>query len=147
MIELTNLSPENVEACLTLSVEGWQQKYVHPVSDSIARAYVEPETRIPLVITENLRAVGFLFFHLYPTTSHIVLEELFVDSQFQQQGFGTAAVRAFLSYVESFPEYERVITWVDIGNPAGRKTLENAGFMRGSVDLEQRKNEMVYVIR
>lgn len=147
MITLKNISLENIQDSLALKTEAWQEKYTSPVATCIARAYVEPEKLIPLAIVNGDQAVGFLQFRLLAEKAVIILENFMVDYQHQTQGYGTAGLRSFVDYAENFHPYERIYCVVDMGNATARNVLEKAGFMRGTVDLENKKIEMVYIIR
>lgn len=147
MIELKNITYQDIDSCLLLSTEPWQEKYAAPVAVSLAHAYVSPDQLIPLVIYEEEVAVGFLLFRLHSTTKNILLQEYFIDRCYQSQGVGTAALRTFVKYAEQIEPFETLYCIVAIGNTWARNTLERAGFMRGAVHLNERTIEMIYILR
>ena len=50
MITIRNLSIDNIEAALALSVDDWQRKYVRPNAEMIALAYVGPQELFPIAL-------------------------------------------------------------------------------------------------
>lgn len=147
MIELKNITQKDIDTCLSLSVAPWQEKYATSVATSLARAYVNPDHFIPLVIHLDKVPIGFLLFHLHPKTHNILLQEFFIDRHFQSKGYGTDALRKFVKYVEQIEPFQVLYTITPIGNTWAKHTLEYAGFMRGAVDIENRAIEMVYILR
>lgn len=147
MLSLINLSAENINDCLHLRVDSWQTNHVRPVAESIARAYVEPEQLIPLLITWDEKPVGFLQFRIYEAEKYLLLNQFLIDTLHQSKGYAVQALRQFTAYAETLEPFERIYCKIDIGNQRGRNVLENAGFMRGHVDIQNKKNEWVYIIR
>lgn len=147
MIELKNITQKDMDICLSLSVASWQEKYAAPVADSLARAYVNPDHLIPLIIHLDEVPIGFLLFHLHPKTDNILLQEFLIDRHFQSKGYGTDALRKFVKYAEQIEPFQTLYTITAIGNTWAKHTLEYAGFMRGAVDIEERAIEMVYILR
>lgn len=147
MVELINISKNEIDACLALSVHAWQEKYTRPIAENLARAYVEPETLIPLAITSFDKPIGFLLFRFEKEINTILLENFMIDSHFQEKGYGTEALRKFVILAENMQGYDRINGLIAIGNLNARKAFERAGFMRGAVDLESRLNEMIFILR
>lgn len=50
MITIRNLSIDNIEDALALSVDDWQRKYVRPNAEMIASAYVGPQELFPIAL-------------------------------------------------------------------------------------------------
>lgn len=147
MIELKNITQKDIDTCLSLSVEPWQEKYADSVADSLARAYVNPDHLIPLVIHLDEVPIGFLLFRLHPKTKNILLQEFLIDRHFQSKGYGTEAIKKFVEYAEQIESFQTLYHITAIGNTWAKHTLEYAGFMRGAVDVEERTIEMVFILR
>ena len=47
VVQLNNLTAENLQETLALQMEGWQAKNLPTIAEEIAMAYVDPENRIP----------------------------------------------------------------------------------------------------
>lgn len=54
------LTPDNVRAACDLRVKPGQEKFVAPVVESLAEAYVRPATAWPRLILDEDRVVGFV---------------------------------------------------------------------------------------
>lgn len=147
MVQLTNLTTENLQDTLALKMEGWQAANLSSISEEIAKAYVDPENRIPLVINANDKVVGFMVFAFLQSHDTVAVSYLMIDWQEQNKGYGTKALQQFIIYAEHLPGINKIRCVVKTGDLFGRKILESAGFMRGQTNLEQKENEMVFIIR
>ena len=61
MITIRNLSIDNIEDALALSVDDWQRKYVRPNAEMIALAYVGPQELFPIALYAGEELVGLAF--------------------------------------------------------------------------------------
>lgn len=147
MLNLNNLTEENIEAVLALRMDGWQADKFPSVAEEISRAYVAPTHRIPLVITFKEEVVGFMVFVLPPLGDTIDIVYFMISWQHQNKGYGVQALRLFTEYAESFTQIKLIRKVVSTGDLIGRKALESAGFMRKQTDLSKRETEMLYIIR
>ena len=62
VVQLNNLTAENLQETLALQMEGWQAKNLPTIAEEIAMAYVDPENRVPLALTVNDKVIGFMVF-------------------------------------------------------------------------------------
>lgn len=147
MLVLNNLTEQNIEAVLQLEMEGWQAGKYPAVAEEIARAYVAPDKRIPLVIAQEHKVIGFMVFEFSNQAGTINLPYFMIARQEQSKGFGSEALRLFIDYAESLDSYNYIRCCVGTGDLIGRKTLEAAGFMRRQTDLDKRESEMLFIIR
>ncbi|MGP6139977.1 MULTISPECIES: GNAT family N-acetyltransferase [unclassified Jeotgalibaca] len=147
MLKLTNLTEENLDAVLSLKMEAWQAGKLPTVAEEIAKAYVAPDIRIPLVINQREEVVGFMVFEFSKTGDSINLPYFMMAWQHQNKGFGTEALRRFIAYVDGLNHIQHIRCIIGTGDLIGRKTLESAGFMRGFTNIEKRENEMVFIVR
>lgn len=147
MIQLNNLTSENLQDTLALKIDAWQADNLSTISEEISKAYVEPEKRIPLVITVDDQVVGFMVFAFLQTHDTVAIPYFMIDWQKQNNGYGTKALRQFILYAENLLTINKIHCVINTGDLLGRKTLESAGFMRGKTNLEKKENEMVYIIR
>lgn len=147
MLKLSNLTKENLGAVLSLKMEGWQAGKLPTIAEEIAKAYVAPDKRIPLVIDHEEEVIGFMVFEFSDTGDTINLPYFMMAWQQQNKGFGTEALRRFIAYVEGLNHIQHIRCIIEIGDLIGRKTLESAGFMRGNTNIEKRENEMIFIVR
>ena len=147
VVQLNNLTAENLQETLALQMEGWQAKNLPTIAEEIALAYVDPENRVPLALTVNDKVIGFMVFSFLQMHDTVAIPYFMIDWQEQNKGYGTKALQEFIQYAENLPGINKIRCVVNTGDLFGRKTLESAGFVRGQTNLEEKENEMVYIIR
>ena len=146
MLDLTNISVENIKECLALELEQWQKNDVRPFANCLSYAYVEPEAIIPLAIVLDNKPIGFIVIKLDFENKTISLTDFMIDYRSQMKGFGTQALRELILFADSLNDFKRIEVFVTMGNGAAYHALEKVGFMRGTVDLGKRKNQLVYIL-
>lgn len=147
MITIGNLSKDNIEAALALSVDDWQRKYVRPNSEMIALAYVQPQQLFPVALYAEEELVGLAFVKKEQKAAIMTLEQVMIGQPFQSKSFGSESVREIVKWIETQFACTLLQASIQIGNQWGRETLENAGFMKRGTDLEKREIEMIYIVK
>lgn len=147
MITIRNLSIDNIEAALALSVDDWQRKYVRPNAEMIALAYVGPQELFPIALYAGEELVGLAFIKKEQKAAIMTLEQIMIGHPFQSKSFGSKSLREIAKWIETQFSCSLLQASVQIGNQWGRETLENAGFMKRATDLEKREIEMIYIIK
>ena len=147
MITIRNLSQDNIEAALALSVDDWQRKYVRTNAEMIALAYVQPQELFPVALYAEEELVGLAFVKKEQKTAIMTLEQIMIGQPFQSKSFGSESVREIAKWIETQFDCTLLQASIQIGNQWGRETLENAGFMKRSTDLEKREIEMIYITK
>ena len=147
MITIRNLSQDNIEAALALSVDDWQRKYVRTNAEMIALAYVQPQELFPVALYAEEALVGLAFVKKEQKTAIMTLEQIMIGQPFQSKSFGSESVREIAKWIETQFDCTLLQAPIQIGNQWGRETLENAGFMKRSTDLEKREIEMIYITK
>ncbi len=94
-LRLAELSVDNVSAAVKLRVAEGQERFVAPVAESIAEAYVNP-TAWPRVILDGDRVVGFVMANFDPDNEieafRAGIWRLHVAAEAQGRGVGRFAV-------------------------------------------------------
>ncbi|WP_319466550.1 hypothetical protein [uncultured Trichococcus sp.] len=147
MITIGNLSKDNIEAALALSVDDWQRKYVRPNSEMIALAYVQPQQLFPVALYAEEELVGLAFVKKEQKAAIMTLEQIMIGQPFQSKSFGSESIREIAKWIETQFESSLLQASIQIGNQWGRETLENAGFMKRGTDLDKREIEMIYIVK
>ena len=147
MIQIRNLSIDNIEAALALSVDDWQRKYVRPNAEMIALAYVEPQKLFPIALYADEEMIGLAFVKKEQKAAIMTLEQIMIGHSFQSKSFGSESLREIAKWIETQFSCSLLQASVQIGNQWGRGALENAGFMKRGTDLEKREIEMIYFIK
>lgn len=95
---LAELTPDNVAAACRISVKPEQQKFVAPVVESIAEAYVHYGTAWPRLIMDDDRVVGFVMGGFNPHSEVSAFRaniwRLNIAADEQGRGYGRFAVEA-----------------------------------------------------
>ncbi|CZR01076.1 GNAT family N-acetyltransferase [Trichococcus ilyis] len=147
MISIQNLSKENIEAALALSVDDWQRKYVRTNAEMIASAYVQPQELFPIALYAEEEMVGLAFVKKEKKAAIMTLEQVMIGQPFQSKGFGSESIREVVKWIETQFDCSLLQAFTQIGNQWGRAALENAGFMKRGTDLEKREIEMINIMK
>jgi len=147
MIQIRNLSQDNIEAALALSVDDWQRKYVRTNAEMIALAYVQPQELFPVALYAEEELVGLAFIKKEKKNAIMTLEQVMIGQPFQSKGFGSESIREIVKWIGTQFDCALLHASVQIGNQWGREALENAGFMKRSTDLEKREIEMINIMK
>lgn len=147
MITIRNLSQDNIEAALALSVDDWQRKHIRPNAEMIALAYVQPQEFFPVALYAEEELVGLAFVKKEQKAAIMTLEQFMIGQPFQSKSFGSESVREIAKWIETQFACTLLQASIQIGNQWGRATLENAGFMKRGTDLEKREIEMIYIMK
>lgn len=87
MITIRNLSQDNIEAALALSVDDWQRKYVRTNAEMIALAYVQPQELFPVALYAEEALVGLAFVKKEQKTAIMTLEQIMIGLPIQKFRF------------------------------------------------------------
>jgi len=97
-VRLAELIPDNIAAACALRVRPEQERFVAPVVESIAEAYVRPDTTWPRLILDGDRVVGFVMGSFDPDNQvdafHAGIWRLNIAAGEQGRGYGRFAVNA-----------------------------------------------------
>ncbi|QOC91572.1 GNAT family N-acetyltransferase [Micromonospora craniellae] len=127
-MRLVQITPENYEAALALSVRPDQQDLVSPVVKSLAEAYVFPEHAWPRLIHDGDRLVGFVMAFrdipwdpaVDPDDRRSGLWRLNIAADAQGRGYGRFAVEAVCAQLRADGATRAYVTWEPrAGGPAG----------------------------
>ena len=141
MVELRKITLENRRAIFKLEVSEDQRRFVASNLSSMASCYVLATNGghpLPFAIYEDETPVGFVMI-TYGITgyelpsivndSYCILR-LMIDKQFQNKGYGRAAMKAILDYIRTFPAGPAKYCWIPYGseNHSAKKLYESFGF-------------------
>jgi diamine N-acetyltransferase len=123
-LRLAELNPDNVQAAVDIDVKPEQQKFVAPVVDSLAQAYVHYGTAWPRLVTDDDRVVGFVMANFDPQNEvdafRAGIWRLNIASGEQGQGYGRFAVEAVAAEARRRGVQRITVMWVQgDGGPEG----------------------------
>jgi diamine N-acetyltransferase len=123
-LRLVELTPDNVRSAIRIEVKPEQQKFVAPVVDSIAEAYVHFGTAWPRLILDDDRVVGFVMGNFDPENEIDAFRSgiwrLNIAADEQGQGYGRFAVEAIATEARRRGNKRITVLWVQgDGGPEG----------------------------
>lgn len=143
MITLQNITRDNFHDVLRLSVLDEQKDFVASNMYSLAQAKAQPEC-VPLAIYCNLDLVGFMMYCMDVEDQEYWIYRLMIDKQYQQQGYGSAAMNRILEILRQDTEHNKVYISVEPENGAAIKLYEKKGFVADGRVLD---GEVVYCLQ
>ena len=95
-MEIREITPENVHDACRITLRPGQDRYVAPVSFSLAQAYADPEAAWPRLVCDGDEVVAFVMagFKDGDPFLHSTIWRLNVVGDAQGRGYGRFAVRA-----------------------------------------------------
>ena len=124
MIELRQLTPNNVWQVMRLKVKPGQESFVATNAQSVIEAYVYEkagDTALPFGIFDGDNAVGFLMLGFgslsdedNPTIAagNYCIWRLMLGAEYQGRGYGRHALQAALDYIRTWPRGEAEYCWI-----------------------------------
>lgn len=129
MVVLKEISKDNLDEVLSLSVAEHQKLYVSTTADSLAQAYVYRDTAFPFAIYAEEKAVGFIMLGYYESRKQYTLWKFLIDKEHQGKGYGKEALRQGIAYLKERFDVKEVYTGVSLGNEAAKGLYKSVGFM------------------
>ena len=129
MVQLKLITKENLEEVLALQVSNDQQSFVSSTAHSLSQAYVYQKTAFPFAIYADERLVGFIMFGYYEVRSQYTLWKFLIDQRYQGQGYGRAALRQGIAYMNETFAPKELYTGVSLGNTVAKQLYRSMGFV------------------
>ena len=133
MIKLKPVTKENLNAVLALKVKDGQQGFVSTTAESLAQAYVCPETAFPFAVCHDQDTVGFIMMGYYEEKRYYTLWKLMIDGKHQNMGYGRQALQLGIEFLKERFHVSEVYTGVVPGNTAAKTLYRSAGFTETGV--------------
>jgi len=134
MIELREITEENFDECLELSVSDDQEDFVDGTVYALAEAWLHRDEARPLAIYSGDEMVGFLMLNVGDRDDGggkgCELWRFMIDQKHQGKGYGRAALEAVIGHIRSAYDPDEIVTSVLPGNYAAEKLYESLGFAR-----------------
>ena len=128
MVELKEITRDNLEEVLALKVSENQKDFVSSTAHSLAQAWVYRETAFPFAIYAGDVVVGFVMLGYYEIKNQYTLWKLLIDEQYQKKGYGRTALKCAISYLVNNFDVKEVVTGVAFDNKAARELYYSFGF-------------------
>ncbi|MEH6938998.1 GNAT family N-acetyltransferase [Bacillus sp. JJ664] len=134
-IHLESVTRDNWEKALNLTVNKEQSNFVPSVSVSLAKIYIKPDGEhveyIPFTIYHDEELVGFIMFaYEEDSTNMYWINGFIIDSMFQGNGFGRAALQEIVKWIsDKFSICEEIRLTVHKDNLLAKNLYKNFGFI------------------
>jgi diamine N-acetyltransferase len=126
-IRFTEVSRDNWEECIGLSVSDEQEDFVASNCESILLSKFE-EDCYPLCIYNDDDMVGFLMYDIDPETKRWELSRLMIDEVHQGNGYGKQALSLLLKQLKEKLGSIQFYTSVEPANEVMKKLIKSLGF-------------------
>jgi diamine N-acetyltransferase len=126
-ITLREITRENWEQCVRLTVAPEQENFVASNAVSLAQSKYEPEW-IPLALYADDEMVGFVMYGVYRDEGKHWILRLMVDHRFQGKDYGHAAMGLLLDRLRATPGCDEVAISYEPENEVARRLYASFGF-------------------
>lgn len=130
MVELREITMENLDDILSLKVFETQERFVSTTAYSLAQAWVFKETAFPFAVYADQILVGFLMLGYYQIKNQYTVWKLLIDEQYQHRGYGREAMKLAIKYIKEHFQAKEVYLAVSKGNTAAEKLYTSLGFRK-----------------
>lgn len=127
-VELREITKDNYEECLKLSVADNQKNFVSSVTYSLAQAWVYYDTAFPFAIYANSVMVGFIMLGFYELKNQYTLWKFLIDEKYQNQGYGREALKLGIDFLIEHFKTKEVYTAYEATNKIARNLYASFGF-------------------
>jgi len=128
MVELRDITVENLDEVLKLKVAKEQESFVSTTAYSLAQAWVCRETAYPFAIYADGVAVGFIMLGYYEERDQYTLWKFLIDEKHQNKGYGRQALQLGIRYLLNRFHPGAVYTGVAFENSVAKRLYESFGF-------------------
>jgi len=129
MVELREITKDNLDAVLNLDVSEHQTGYVSSTAASLAQAYVYRDTAFPFAVYADNILVGFIMLGYYETRDQYTLWKFLIDKKYQNKGYGKEALQQGIQYLQNTFHAKEIYTGVSLGNEQAKHVYKSLGFV------------------
>ncbi|QTE67268.1 GNAT family N-acetyltransferase [Clostridiales bacterium] len=128
MVQLEQVTKENIDAVLALDVNEDQKGFVSSTAESLAQAYAYSFTAFPFAVSDDGKIVGFIMMGFYEEKNYYTLWKLLIDRKYQHRGYGRKALELGIAFLKEWYGVSAVFTGVSPGNTAAKNLYRSMGF-------------------
>lgn len=129
MVELREITEDNFNKCIKLSVADNQRNHEASNVYSLAQAWVYRNTAFPFAIYADDILVGFIMLGYYEVKKQYNLWRFMIDEKYQGKGYGKQALLIAIYYLVNKINIKEVYTSVVAENTYARKLYNKVGFV------------------
>ncbi len=146
MVELREITKDNLEQVLALRISECQKAFVSSTAHSLAQAWVYKDTAFPFAVYADDEIVGFVMLDYYEERSQYTLWKFLIDEKHQHKGYGRKALKLAIQYLIDRFNVTEIFTGVAYGNDAAEGLYRSVGFVKTGVE-DDFQQEMKLVIK
>ena len=128
MVRLKPVTGGNLDEVLALKVHESQAGFVSTTAESLAQAYVYPETAFPFAVYDDQTVVGFIMMGYYEEKQYYTLWKLLIDERYQHLGYGRNALEQGIAFLKETFRVKEIYTGVIPENRAAKELYHSVGF-------------------
>ena len=128
MVYLKEVTKENIDEVLELSVREDQKSFVSTTAESLAQAYAYKETAFPFAVYNDNTLVGFIMMGYYEAKNYYTLWKFLIDKKYQRMGYGREALMQGISFMRDKFNIKEIYTGVAPGNSVAKGLYQSVGF-------------------
>ena len=128
MVYLKEVTKENIDEVLELSVRDDQKSFVSTTAESLAQAYVYKETAFPFAVYNDDTMVGFIMMGYYEVKNYYTLWKFLIDKKYQHMGYGREALMQGISFMRDKFNIKEIYTGVAPSNSVAKGLYQSVGF-------------------
>ena len=145
MVVLKEITKENLDEVLALSVADDQKSFVSTNAESLAQAYVYSDTAYPFAVYDDDTIVGFIMMGYYEAKEYYTLWKFMIDKRYQNNGYGRRALELGIRYLRDRFNVSEIYTGVIPGNTIAKNLYKSVGFKETGL-IESGMEEMRLVL-
>ena len=128
MVYLKEVTKENIDEILELSVRDDQKSFVSTTAESLAQAYAYKETAFPFAVYDDDTMVGFIMMGYYEVKNYYTLWKFLIDKKYQHMRYGREALMQGISFMRDKFNIKEIYTGVAPGNSVAKGLYQSIGF-------------------
>ncbi|MBR5917326.1 MAG: GNAT family N-acetyltransferase [Lachnospiraceae bacterium] len=128
MVYLKEVTKENIDEVLELSVREDQKSFVSTTAESLAQAYAYKETAFPFAVYNDETMVGFIMMGYYEVKNYYTLWKFLIDKKYQHMGYGREALMLGISFMRDKFNIKEIYTGVAPSNSVAKGLYQSVGF-------------------
>jgi len=145
MVELREITKDNLNEVLSLSISENQKAFVSSTACSLAQAYVYRKTAFPFAVYADNTVVGFIMMGYYEDRKQYTLWKFLIDKNHQDKGYGREALKQGIAYLKDNFGAQEIYTGVAVGNEKAKHLYRSAGFEEtGRIESKMEEMKIVW---
>ena len=128
MVELKEITKDNLEEVLKLKVAEDQENFVSSTVYSLAQAWAYRKTAFPFAIYVDNIIVGFIMLGYYESKNQYTIWKFMIDEQYQSRGYGKKALELAINYLVNNFNAKAIFLGVAPQNTTAKNLYHSFGF-------------------